>query len=193
MDILYYSNYCKHSQSILQFVTKNNLTDQLNFVCIDKRQKDPQNGQLYIVLENGNKVLMPPNIHSVPSLLLVKKNYSVILGENIAEYLKPRVNEQNNDATNHNGEPVGFSLNDSAYSSNVASEQYTFYNMSNDELSGKGSGGNRQFFNYVRATSDTNAIETPPDNYRPDKLSNNVTIDVIQQQRNSELKNNIYL
>jgi len=193
MDILYYSNFCKYSQNILQFITKNNLTDQLNFVCIDKRQKDPQNGQMYIVLENGNKVLLPPNIHSVPALLLVKKNYSVILGENINEYLKPQVKEKMNNATNFNGEPVGFSLNDNAYGSNVASEQYTFYNMSSEELSGRGSGGNRQLFNYVNASLETGSIETPPDTYRPDKLSNNVTIDVIQQQRNAELKNNIYL
>jgi len=193
MDILYYSNFCKYSQNILQFITKNNLTDQLNFVCIDKRQKDPQNGQMYIVLENGNKVLLPPNIHSVPALLLVKKNYNVILGENISEYLKPQVKEKMNNATNFNGEPVGFSLNDNAYGSNVASEQYTFYNMSSEELSGRGSGGNRQLFNYVNASLESGSIETPPDTYRPDKLSNNVTIDVIQQQRNAELKNNIYL
>lgn len=193
MDILYYSNYCKYSQKILQFITKNNLTDQLNFVCIDKRQKDPQNGQMYIVLENGNKVLLPPNIHSVPALLLVKKNYNVILGENISEYLSPRVKEKTNEATHFNGEPVGFSLNDNNYRSNVASEQYTFYNMSSEELSHRGSGGNRQLFNYVAASLDSGSIETPPDNYRPDKLSNNVTIDVIQQQRNAELQNNLYL
>jgi hypothetical protein len=34
---------------------------------------------------------------------------------------------------------------------------------------------------------DLNFIQTPPDTYRPDKLSNNVTIDTLQQQRNEEI------
>lgn len=193
MDVLYYSNYCKYSQNIIQFITKNNLTDQLNFICIDKRQKDPQNGQMYIILENGNKVLLPPNIQNVPALLLTQKNYNVVLGESIIEYLKPRLKEKISAATFNNGEPTGFNLNDNAYKFNVSSEQYTFYNMSADELSGNGTGENRNLQNYVSASSANESINTPADKYRPDKLSNNVTIDMIQQQRNNELQNNIYL
>ena len=34
---------------------------------------------------------------------------------------------------------------------------------------------------------DTLVINTPPDTYRPDKLSNNVTIDNLQKQRNEEM------
>ena len=37
MDTLYYSNYCKHSQRVLHFIVKGNLTEKLNFLCIDKR------------------------------------------------------------------------------------------------------------------------------------------------------------
>ena len=60
MDTLYYSNYCKHSQRVLHFVVKGNLTEKINFLCIDKREKDVNNNQIYIVLENGKKVIMPP-------------------------------------------------------------------------------------------------------------------------------------
>ena len=37
MDIFYYSNYCKHSQRVLQFLVKGGLVDKISFICIDKR------------------------------------------------------------------------------------------------------------------------------------------------------------
>jgi len=187
MDILYYSNYCKHSQKVLQVLSKTNITDKISFICIDKRSRDPKTNQLYINLENGSKVIMPPNIHSVPALLLVKKNYQVIYGgDDIVQYFQPYITSLNNQATNMNGEPVGYRFTDN-YSSNIVSEQFTFYNMSPEELSSKGKGGMRQMNNYVSANLDTLVINTPPDTYRPDKLSNNVTIDNLQKMRNEEM------
>ena len=155
MDILYYSNFCKHSQKVLQTLAKTQVVDKISFICIDKRVRDPKNNQVYIQLENGGKVVLPPNIHSVPALLLVKKNYQVIYGGN-----------------NH---------------CNIVSEQFTFYNMSPDELSCKGTGGMRQMYNYVSAKDDTFVIDTPPDTYRPNKLSNSITIDTLQKQRTEEM------
>ena len=187
MDILYYSNYCKHSQKVLQVLSKTNITDKISFICIDKRTRDSKTNQLYINLENGSKVIMPPNIHSVPALLLVKKNYQVIYGgDDIVQHFQPYITSLNNQATNMNGEPVGYRLTDN-YSSNIVSEQFTFYNMSPEELSSKGKGGMRQMNNYVSANLDTLIINTPPDTYRPDKLSNNVTIDNLQKMRNEEM------
>lgn len=190
MDILYYSNYCKHSQSVLQFLVKGNMSDKLNFICIDKRVKDQQNNQTYIVLENGKRVSMPPNVHSVPALLQVKKNYNVILGEDIIKYLQPHVQEQTNIVNNMNGgEPAGFQLLSSNNGMNIVSEQYTFYGMTPDELSAKGKGGMRQMYNYMPATHDAkhNNIPTPPDTYRPDKVASNITIDVLEQKRQKDV------
>lgn len=187
MDILYYSNYCKHSQKIIQFLAKNNLTNKLNFICIDKRKRDPTTNQTVITLENGKTVIMPPNIHSVPSLLLVKQNYRVILGDEIINIFKPYVKNQNDLATGTQGEPTAFQLNSSNNGMNIVSEQYTFYNMTPEELSAKGNGGNRQMYNYVLANHSPSIIQTPPDTYRPDKIANGVTIDVLQQQRNEEI------
>jgi len=188
MDILYYSNYCKHSQSVLQFLVKGNMTDKLNFICIDKRVRDAQNNQTYIILENGKRVSMPPNVHSVPALLQVKKNYNVILGEDIIKYLNPRVQEQNQNATSSNGEPMAFQLIPSNMGMNIISEQYTLYNMSSDELSAKGKGGMRQMYNYMPASHDnTNSIPTPPDTYKPDKVASNVTIDTLEQKRQKDV------
>jgi hypothetical protein len=190
MDILYYSNYCKHSQRLVQTLVKGNLSNKLSFVCIDKRVRDPKNNQQYIVLENGSKVIMPPNIHSVPALLLIKQNYRVLFGDEIMQHLHPQIKQLNEVATNYNGEPISYSLGGSNGGSNIMSEQYTYYNMTPDELSAKGKGNNRQMYNYVSASDDIKLINTPPDNYRPDKLSNNVTVETLQQQRLNEIETN---
>jgi len=186
MDILYYSNYCKHSQKILNFFVKNNLTDKVSFICVDKRKQDPTTGQIYIVLENGTQILLPPNVHSVPSLLLVKQNYSVIMGDNIMEKYQITIEDKKTIATQGQGEPIGISLSSAAIGS-VVSEQFTSYNASPLELSTKGQGGSRQLFNYVKASEDPPSIATPPDTYRPDKVSQNVTVDSLQQIRNDDI------
>lgn len=185
MDILYYSNHCKHSKKILQFFVNNNLTDQLNFICIDKRKQDPQTGQIYIILENGTQILLPPNVHSVPALLLVKQNYNAILGDDILAKFQEKIKTQNNIATLGNGEPVGVAL-DSVRIGTVISEQFTPYGATPEELSTK-SKSNRPLYNYVSANSDGSMINTPPDTYRPDKVSESVTIDTLQQIRNEEV------
>jgi hypothetical protein len=188
MDVLYYSNYCKHSSNILQFVTQNNLNNKLNFICIDKRAKDPQTGAIFIVLESGERIPMPPNIHSVPALLLVKQSYNVVLGNNIIEHLKPMVANQNDFATSSNGEPVGYDLNSFTGNSNIISERYTDYNLSPEELSAKGKGPNRQLYNYVSVNQSTFHLETPEDTYRPDKLGSGITIEELQNKRNQDLR-----
>jgi len=190
MDILYYSNYCKHCQRLVQTLVKGNLSNKISFICIDKRVRDPKNNQQYIVLENGSKVVMPPNIHSVPALLLIKQNYRLLMGDEIMQHLHPQIKQLNDVATNYNGEPISYTLGGSSGGSNIMSEQYTFYDMTPDELSAKGKGTNRQMYNYVSASDDIKLINTPPDNYRPDKLSNNVTIESLQQQRLNEIETN---
>jgi hypothetical protein len=185
MDILYYSNYCKHSQKVIQILSKGSITDKISFICIDKRTRDPKTNQQFILLENGTKVVMPPNLHSVPALLLVNQNYRFILGDEIVKHYHADILEKKNIATHYNGEPVGFPLGNfsSGSSSNIVSEQYTMYNMTPDELSAKGNGKNRPLHNYVSASDDVFTINTPPDSYRPDKISNDVTIDNLQQKR----------
>jgi len=186
MDILYYSNSCKHSKKILQFFVNNNLTNQLNFICLDKRKQDPKTGQIYIILENGTQILLPPNVHSVPALLLVKQNYNVVLGDDILARFQEKIKTQNQDATLGNGEPIGVAL-DSVRIGTIISEQYTAYGASPEDLSTKGKTGNRPLYNYVSANSEGNSINTPPDTYRPDKVSEGTTIDALQQMRNEEI------
>ena len=170
MDIFYYSNYCKHSQKVLQFLVKGTLVDKISFICIDKR--------------------LPPNIHSVPSLLLVNQNYHLVTGDDIIRHYEPQIKEKLASANFGNGEPLGMPINNISGSggSNIVSEQYTMYNLSPNELSAQGQGGSREMHNYVRANLDTPYIETPPNTYRPDKVSSSVNMETIQKQRNEEIQ-----
>jgi hypothetical protein len=150
--------------------------------------RDPNNNQMYIQLENGQRVILPPNIQSVPSLLLVKQSYRVITGEDIIRHFQPKAHQIAQKATLNNGEPSGVSLNPSNFGTNIMSEQYTLYNLTPDELSAKGNGGRRQLYNYVPANQEILTIQTPDDNYQPDKVSTSLTIDVLQQNRNQDIQ-----
>ena len=185
MDILYYSNYCPHSKKILKFITTSGLIDKVNAICIDKRIVNPNSGQIQIVLEDGKKLLLPPNVQGVPALLIVSKKYSAIFGDEILQYFGPYVQNKQVEATGLLGEPVGITLGQSM--GNILSEQYTFYDMNPDELSAKGSGGNRQMGTYVSASHDNYSIQTPVDTYRPDKVGESVSIESLEQARNKDV------
>jgi len=59
--ILYYSNYCEPSKKLLQTVMKTQNSKDIHFICIDKRVRD-SNGKVYIVLQTGQKIIMPENV-----------------------------------------------------------------------------------------------------------------------------------
>ena len=185
--ILYYSNFCQHSKSLIQHVSKNpELTKDIHFICIDKRIKTPDN-KTKIVLENGQQIAMPDNLNMVPALLLLNDNYRIIYGDEILTHLHPQMKQHGSGQPSYSGEPMGFHLGTSAGGTNIISEQYTDYSMTPDELSAKGKGSTRQMYNYVSVNQDTIFIETPPDNYTPDKVSGDVTVDTLQQQRLDEI------
>lgn len=183
-DVLYYSNYCKHSKTVLDQLVKNNIIGKLNCICVDKRKVDPNTGNINVILENGNAVVLPPNIHSVPSLLVIRNNYSVITGKEILHHFQMSIDEANDFATQGNGEPSSFQLG----SKDVTSESFTMYNASPDDLSAKGIGGNRPLHNYVAANGGSLSINTPPDSYKPDKISNDLTVESLTQQRNNDIQ-----
>jgi hypothetical protein len=62
--------------------------------------------------------------------------------------------------------------------------------MDSEELNTKGSGGMRQMHNYV-PLNHSDIITTPKDDfdYKQDKLSGDLTIEKLQQQREQELSN----
>jgi len=188
MDILYYSNHCPHSQKILHYISRAGLIDKLNAICIDKRTVDPQSGQIYISLENGKKIMLPPNVQSVPALLIVKQNYRALFGKDIMAYFEPGVKERTQQAQQQQGEPVGISLAASSAGVAIHSEQYTLYDLSPDDLSAKSTSAKRPMYQYVSAQSHQPfQIPTPPDTYRPDKVDSSLTVEALEQKRNTEV------
>ena len=106
-DTLYYSNYCPHCNKLLEFMNKNGLLDKVSFVCIDKRRQDNQ-GVWYAQQYNGQNVMIPHIVHSVPSLLCIK-NHNLLMGEQIQSYFEPNLVDKKEKQGEGNGEPLEFS------------------------------------------------------------------------------------
>ena len=182
-NILYYSNYCDNSKKLLQILSQSSIQNDIHFICIDKRVKMPD-GRTQVLLKDGSQGLLPPNVTKVPALMLVNNGFHVLFGDQIYQHLQPKEKAAQNHATNFQGEPDAFSFN--AFStSGITSDQFSFLDMNADDLLAKGNGGTRQMFNYV-TVQDNGAgmsIETPPDDYSPDKV-NESAVQQYQQQRN---------
>ena len=103
-SILYYSNFCEHSKKLLQTLSKTNAQQEIHFICIDKRVKD-SNNKMFIVLENGQKIIMPETVNRVPALLLLNQGYKVLYGESILQHIKPKQEMMVKQATRNNLEP----------------------------------------------------------------------------------------
>jgi hypothetical protein len=161
-SILYYSNLCEPSKSLLQLIAKTKLKEEVHFICIDKRVNDSA-GQIYLQLEN---------------------NQRVIFGEQIYEHLKPQEVAINHVETSGNGEPEAYSLGQMS----SMSDAYSYWDQSADDLSAKGSGGVRQLHSFV-TLEQQNQIMTPPDDYEPDKVGNNgsKTIEQYQAERDEQV------
>ena len=143
-SILYYSKYCDVSKKYLQLLSKTNAQKDVHFICIDKRIKD-SNNKTYIILDNGQKIILPENVTRVPALLLLTQGYNVLYGDQILQHLKPRQEVEIRQATQNNMEPMAFSLG----GGDIVSDQYSFLDQEPEELEAKGNGGMRQMHNYV--------------------------------------------
>ena len=158
-SILYYSKYCEVSKKYLQILSKSSSQKDIHFICIDKRVKE--NNKTYIILDNNQKIILPDNITRVPALLLLTKNYQVLYGEQILEYLKPKQEVEIRQATQNNMEPLAFSFGGGL--SDIVSDQYSFLDQPPEDLNAQGNGGMRQMHNYVDLNTAFNGkISEPP-------------------------------
>ena len=188
-SILYYSTFCEHSKKLLQHISKTPMIDEIHFISIDKRIKE-NDGKIYIILENGQKIIMPNNIDKVPALLMLNGNYNVLYGEDIYNFIKPREKEMARVATNNNMEPLAYCLSGGSYGG-IVSDNFSFLDMDPESLKAKGDGGLRQTHNYFcinDQSENNNNIYTPSDEqkYKQPKLGENVTIEQLQQQRDQD-------
>ena len=181
-SILYYSTYCDNCSKLLQVVARSNSKKEMHFINIDKRIKK-SNGATYIILENGQEILLPPTINKVPALLLLNKGHQVLFGNDINKHLEMNHTNQTNPTVKQNGEPLAFSLGNVGYG--VASDNYSFLDQDAQSLSAKGDGGMRQQHHYV-GLDYTDNIDTPPDTYEPDKIGQ-VSMEQLEQSRNKDI------
>ena len=191
--ILYYSNFCEPSKKLLQSVTKTQNTNNIHFICIDKRVKDT-NGKIFIVLQNGQQILMPENVTRVPALLLLNQNYKVIYGNDIYNYLKPQVTQEIQQATKNNMEPINFQdgfKSFGGFSGGIVSDNYSFLDQSDSELSVKGDGGLRQIHNYVTLNESMNlSMKLPQDDVEYNKIKEGeLSVEALQRRRDEEVAN----
>jgi hypothetical protein len=188
--ILYYSNFCEHSRKLLQTLSKSDIKKDIHFICIDKRIKE--NNKIFIILENGNKILMPDNIDRVPALLLLNQGYNVLYGDSILEHFRPVQQKMVKQATQNNMEPLSFSFENGGFG-NVVSDQYSFLDMDADSLKATGNGGTRQMHNYVDLnTHNQMNLQAEEDDYsfkKSNKLPDGITVEQLQKQREQEFQN----
>ena len=155
----------------------------MHFLCVDNRVKG-NNGATYIKLQDGQQVILPPTVTRVPALLLLNRGHHVLFGEEIMQHIQPSVDVMKQNAVKQTGEPMAFSLGGGSFG--VASDSYSFLDMSSDDLSAKGNGGMRQQHMYA-GVGHTDQIETPPDNYSPDTIGN-MSMEQLQASRESEIR-----
>ena len=179
-SILYYSNFCEHSKKLLQSISKTQLGKDIHFMCIDKRVSE--GGKIYIVLETGQKILLPENVAKVPALLLLNNN-QILYGDNIYNHFKSKQEVVTKQVTQNNMEPMAFSLGGSGGFSGVTSDQYSFLDMEPESLTAKGDGGMRQMHNYVQLNHVDSFQPISKDEGKP---SEHMTIEQLQQQRDKD-------
>lgn len=182
-SILYYSSYCENCKTLLHTISKiDEIKKNMHFINIDKRIKKG-NGDMFIVLENSQEILLPPTVKKVPSLLLLNKNHQVISGlGDITKYLEPTTQKQTVAATNNNGEPLAYSIGSSNF---IISDNYSFLDQDPNSLLAGNDGGMRQQHHYATINY-SGSIDTPPDSYSPDKIGS-VSIEQLQTKRNTEI------
>lgn len=184
-SVLYYSKFCQNCSNLLQTLAKSDVKNDMHFICIDKRNKNDK-GQTFVILDNGQQVILPPSVTKVPALLLLNKNHHVLFGSQISDYLRPEVRTNTKQTVNTVTEPQAFSLGCGSMSG-VMSDMYSFLDQTSDELNlEKGNGGIRQMHNYVGHDSRDN-IDTPPDTWTPNKVDSSMSMEQIMEAREKEL------
>lgn len=166
-QIIYYSKYCEHSNKLLKILSKTGeIKEKIHFLPIDKRiQKN--DGRTYVVLDNGQEILMPDVIKQVPALLLLHYGNRTLFGEEILKFYRPQIDKERKVATNFNGEPQSFSMKESG---TMMSDCYSYLDQSSDEMGVKGNGGLRQMHSFTKIGEHV-TIDTPPEDYVKERMA----------------------
>ena len=66
------------------------------------------------------------------------------------------------------------------------SDKFSFFDMDDNEMSAKGGGGTRQMHSYA-AIDMNDKIETPEEDYEADKISEDITVSKLQEERAQQI------
>ena len=102
-------------------------------------------------------------------------------------YYQPKINAETGVATQNNIEPSAYSYTEMGTS---MSDDYSYLDQTSDEMAAKGEGGTRQMHSFV-LLNDNQTIETPPEDYIPDKVRE-TDLEKLQKQRTQHFKEAIY-
>jgi hypothetical protein len=192
-SIIYYSSKCNKCIELLNAIGDKKLENTMYF-SVDSRVVD--GNKTYLILSNGQRVLLPVNVTSVPSLLDIDESTNkntLFVGSQINSRLNLTASNTNtNTNTNTNNydnsnEPSSYQIDSQHYKS-VNSDTYSFLDTTPDDLLAAGDGGLKQLYNYSTLDG-MHTITTPPDTYIPNTISNdNKSIDDIKTEREQQMQ-----
>ena len=77
---LFYSKKCTFCTELLSYLQIHKLLNEVNFICIDRRQA----GSQIVTLDNGQQIHLPVNVNRVPALICILNNIQeVVYGDDI--------------------------------------------------------------------------------------------------------------
>jgi len=256
LGILYYSKQCRHSIQLLQALQRHPQKNDIYYIPIDRR-RILANGAVYVMLDNGQEVILPPHIKQVPAYVSFPHGGKVLLGGDIIEVLFPRsampshptaammgggasgsapvyrppppgmsggggaigfsqghghgrpappmsgagamMGSASASASSSGGaswgggamrgappqmsEPSAFSFGDHA----SMSDSFSFLDLSADDLKATGNGGMRQLHGFTSIHNSYDGINTPPEDYVPNKVSGDVSLDKLREAREMDI------
>ena len=97
--------------------------------------------------------------------------------------LKRKIYQEKQVATQNNMEPLAFSIYEMGAD---FSDNYSYLDQTSDEMEAKGNGGMRQLHSFV-TLNHIDKIQTPPEDYEPDKVGQ-VDLGKVQAQRENDIK-----
>lgn len=183
--LLFFSEYCVHSKELLTSLKQKNLLDDVHLICIDNRFV--KENVMHVYMNISQTMALPPMITCVPTLCILP-NYEIIKGSKISDYFAPMAKNINEAREEINLEPNSFSLESETNGSfGVSSDNFSFWDTSNDELAAQGNAGGRQMYTYasINDSGHEEQIRTPSEEKSSDKIP--INLEQIQQQRNSEI------
>lgn len=179
--ILYYSNHCNNSKTVLYSLSRNYNSKDICYICIDKRVKN-NDGSRSAVLDNGQLVPLPPNVTHVPSLMMLNNGFNIIQGDTpILNELLPKGQPNVSSLGGFvNSEPMAFSASEM----NGMSDNYSYLSLDANQMSAQGNGGLAMMHGFAHIDH-VDFIETPKENQGKGV---NIDLDRLKRERDSQIQ-----